>query len=232
MCSVKCASARVGSTKKWEIWNIGTVSNDFYETNNSSPITNYLKYCNWGMGGSSGEVIWVAAGEDVTTPTNAKLPETFTLSNSVPTVFPEWLPVYIQSCYSNCWINPSSSSSGAEVVQKNKAYGWNLVNVGDGSLYSYILTSDGRKAITLDKDANGSDLLLSEYKPGTVRQMWRLQKGDDGDYYFIVPRYAQSYNIDIEGPSKKDNAAIQVWQHNPSTMQFRWKIYMDKGEMA
>ena len=123
----------------------------------------------------------------------------------------------IKSFYSNKYVAPS----GSQLTQRTLAYRWFIVNAEED--YCYILTRDGRKAITVFETNNGSNLVYDDFSIGNDNQKWRIQSNEAG-YFYLYPKVAQNKNMDIEGPSTASGAVIQLWEHNDSSNQFKWYL--------
>jgi len=113
-------------------------------------------------------------------------------------------------------VAPQSS----KIIQTSTPYTWNFVQAGDG--YYYILSSNGKEAITLSGTGDGSDLTMKAFK-NAENQKWSMTGAGNGLYYF-VPKTAPAKTMDIEGPSTSAGAVIQIWTGDATVPQFKWIV--------
>ncbi len=217
-CSVSGAYGRNASTGNWESWDTGKIRTCYYPYSDNSVIEwDYAYNCDWGVASETrGSYVYLCAGGD-SSPPSSTLPANFKLTSqaSTPNCYPEF-PKCIKSAYSDLYVNPEDDA----IVQKAVRYWWNFLNAGDG--YVYLLSSDKTNAITVTGTSSGSNLAFSPFVTGNKYQMWKIEA--DGDIFYLYPKVDEEKNMDIEGPSKKEGAYIQIWRHSTTTTQFKWYI--------
>ena len=127
----------------------------------------------------------------------------------------------IKSYYSSQYINYHNDSNS--VYQRPRQLIWNFVDAGNG--YFYILTPDNCKALTYVSDIDGTNLTIDVFSPIDTKQMWKLQTiSSANNLYYIISKYNENKNIDIEGPSMQEYAYIQIWTHSDGVNSFKWYL--------
>lgn len=127
----------------------------------------------------------------------------------------------IKSYYSSQYINYHNDSNS--VYQRPRQLIWNFVDAGNG--YFYILTPDNCKALTYVSDIDGTNLTIDVFSPTDTKQMWKLQTiSSANNLYYIISKYNENKNIDIEGPSMQEFAYIQIWTHSDGVSSFKWYL--------
>lgn len=125
--------------------------------------------------------------------------------------------VAIKSKYSGLYLTPTSSNT---LVQTNTKYIWNIVNTNDEKFY--ILTQDNTLAVTVSNLVNGADLRLTPFNP-LSQQAWS-KVPVTGGYNRFVPESGPTFTMDIEGPSIRSGAPVQIWTYGTVVNQILWTI--------
>lgn len=214
-CRISHAYGRAASTQSWESWNSGKVQS----YNPNTQIWNSTYECDFSMGTyPDGEYVTLTTGNNGGT-CSVNLPHIFefSIAGTSPISYPKF-PCYIKSNFSNLYVSPDSDE--AKVVQKAVRHWWNFVDAGNG--YVYILTTDRKKAITISGTSSGNELILSAFSDGNDMQKWKIENVSDVCY--LYPKNAPSLNMDIRGPSYEENASIQIWTHDTTSLQFKWTV--------
>ena len=143
---------------------------------------------------------------------------------------------FIRSAYSEKYMDVTNfGGAGTSVIQcdlnKGANQRWRIVYEGNG-LYS--LTPAHNQNLRLDvPNAGNTDGLNLQVTTSnnTPAQRWRILANGDSTYR-LMPQCGESTKkaLDIEGPSKANNAPLQIWSWDSSAPQMRW--YLDRVESS
>lgn len=134
---------------------------------------------------------------------------------------------HIRSGYSDKYMQAAASASSI-VVQKGfsgeRAQQWQITYRGNGC---YTFHPAGNTSLALEVldggDYNGASLQINTYQSGYLTQLFRIIPCGNGRYR-INTRRSIEHVLDVTGPSKEDNARIQLWSYGNGNSQQQWYL--------